>query len=228
MNIYFVNRYSKLKGPFDIIGSNRQHIIKIGDICLHDTTKGVEFLFVYNSNNIWNSCKFVGIGKCEILSEIGNTLLFSFDGLSRRKGNTPQLKQLALCYREKVIVDFFRNAVDILEYRKDFWDVSLFRQFFASSQELITPNEIISPSIIPDSRKYPSAFAKYLDNELIELLQSSINEGIGLKEAYVILREKNPVLFRSALVKFIEDNPNRTIYDKYSIPSSDEAEKEYI
>lgn len=87
MNVYFVNRYSKLKGPFDIIDSNRQHIIKIGDICLRDTTEGVAFYVVYNTSNSWNSCKVVGIGDNDVLSNIGNTLLFSFDGLSRRKGD---------------------------------------------------------------------------------------------------------------------------------------------
>ena len=86
MNIYFVNRYSKLKGPFDIIDSNRQHLIKVGDICLRDTIEGVAFYVVFNSNNMWNACKLVGVGRNETLPDIGNTLLFSFDGLSRRRG----------------------------------------------------------------------------------------------------------------------------------------------
>ena len=75
MNIDFVNRHSKLKGPFDIIDSNRQHIIKVGDICLRDTVDGVSFYVVYNSTNMWNACKMVGIGRNDTLSETGNTLL---------------------------------------------------------------------------------------------------------------------------------------------------------
>ena len=73
MNIYFVNRYSKLKGPFDIIDSNRQHIIKVGDICLRDTVDGVSFYVVYNSTNMWNACKRVGIGDNGVLTDQGNT-----------------------------------------------------------------------------------------------------------------------------------------------------------
>ena len=46
MNIYYVNRYSKYKGPFDIIDSNREHIIKVVDICLRDYVEGVAFLVV--------------------------------------------------------------------------------------------------------------------------------------------------------------------------------------
>lgn len=217
MNIYLVNRYSKFKGPFDIIDSNREHIIRVGDICLRDNVEGVTFLVVCSSDNSWDSCKCVGIGNNEVLNGQGNTLLFSFDGLHKRKGNVFLIKQLSDCFREKVIVDFFTNAIDILEYKKDLWDVSLFSQFFASSQDLITRPETIKSSVIPNFRKYPSEFAKYLDDELLELLTASLNEGNGLKEAYMILREKNPMLFRAALMKFLSENPKRTIFDKPTV-----------
>lgn len=213
MNIYLVNRYSKLKGPFDIIDSNRQHIIKVGDICLRDTEGGVDFLVVYNSNNIWSSCKLVGTGNNEILSEIGNTLLFSFDGLNRRKGIIPLIKQLVLCYREKVIIDFLNNAIDILEYRKDFWDGYLFPQFFADSQELIEIDKETVSKKQPNSIHYPSVFAEYLSSELLDLLNAKLSEGLGLKESYLVLREKNPKQFRTSLMKFLAENPNGSIYD---------------
>ena len=217
MNIYLVNRYSKFKGPFDIIGFNREHIIRVGDICLRDYVEGVAFLVVCSSKNSWNACKRVGIGNNEVLNGQGNTLLFSFDGLHKRKGNVFLIKQLSDCFREKVIVDFFTNAIDILEYKKDLWDVSLFSRFFASSQDLITRPETIKSSVIPNSRRYPSVFAKYLDDELLELLTASLNEGNGLKEAYMILRDKDPMLFRAALMKFLAENPKRTIFDKPAV-----------
>ena len=214
MNIYYVNRYSKYKGPFDIIDSNREHIIKVGDICLRDYIEGVAFLVVNSSDNSWNACKQVGIGNHDSLVDQGNTLLFSFDGLHRRKGNAALLKQLIDCYREKVIVDFFSNAIEILAYKKDFWDVSLFQRFFANSQELIPRNEQPKPSIVQNSRVYPSEFAKYLDKELFGLLMAGLNTGNGLKAMYKFLREKEPVLFRAALMKFLSENPTGTIYDK--------------
>ena len=214
MNIYFVNRYSKLKGPFDIIDSYRQHIIKVGDICLRDTFEGVVFYVVYSSTNMWNACKFVGIGRNDTLSETGNTLLFSFDGLSRRKGNIKLIEQLTLCFREKVIDDFFKNAVDILEYKKDFWDGSLFPQFFASTQEFVNRGEKKKPDVSTETNYYPTVFAQYLSKELLELLITSLNEGNELKEAYLILREKHPKIFRKALMKFLTKNPSGTIFDK--------------
>ena len=214
MNVYFVNRYSKLKGPFDIIDSNRQHIIKIGDICLRDTIEGVAFYVVYNTSNSWNSCKVVGIGENDVLSDIGNTLLFSFDGLSRRKGDIALIKQIRLCFKEKVIDDFFRNAVDILEYKKDFWDGSLFPQFFASSQELIDRIDQKKPVVIAKTNRLPSVFAQYLSKELQDILTDSLIDGKELKEAYIIIREKHPDMFRKALMQFLSENPSGTIYDK--------------
>lgn len=217
MNIYFVNRYSKYKGPFDIIDSNREHIIKVGDICLRDYVEGVEFLVVCSSDNSWKACKSVGIGDNSILSNQGNTLLFSFDGLHKRKGNVSLIKQLIDCYREKVIINFFGNAIDILEYKKDFWDVSLFSQFFASSQELISRSESKKTYVVQFDRQYPSEFAKYLDKELFSMLMAGLNTGNGLKAMYKFLREKEPVLFRTALMKFLSENPTGTIYDKPTI-----------
>lgn len=214
MNIYYVNRNSNLKGPFDIIDSNRQHIIKVGDICLRDTSDGIAFYVVYNSSNSWNSCKVVGFGDNDTLSDIGNTLLFSFDGLSRRKGNIALIKQARMCFREKVIDDFFCNALDILEYKRDFWEGSLFPQFFASSQELVDRDEQRKSDVSTDTNHYPSIFAKYLNKELLEQLINSLNEGNELKEAYQNLRKEHPELFRKALMKFLTENPGGTIFDK--------------
>jgi len=214
MNVYFVNRYSKLKGPFDIIDSNRQHIIKVGDICLRDTIDGIAFYVVHNLNNTWNACKLVGVGENNFLSDTGNTLLFSFDGLSRRKGDIALIKQITLCFREKVIDDFFRNAVDILNYKKDFWDVALFPQFFASSQELVDRDKQKKSDERTSTNHYPSIFAQYLSKELLELLIEKLKEGNELKEAYQILRMKDPEMFRKALMQFLTENPSGTIFDK--------------
>lgn len=214
MNVYFVNRYCKFKGPFDIIDSNRQHFIKVGDICLRDTVEGVDFYVVSDLTNVWKACKLVGVGKNENLSETGNTLLFSFDGLSKRKGDIKLIERLALCFREKVIDDFFRNAVEILQYRKDFWDASLFLQFFASSQELVERDVKETTAIISNKISYPTVFAQYLSDELRQLLTTCLNEGNDLKGAYSILREKYPEMFRKALMQFLKENPSCNIFDK--------------
>lgn len=220
MNIYLVNRYSKLKGPYDIIDSNREHIIKVGDICLRDYVEGLAFLVVQSTDNSWNACKRIGVGKNQIVTDLGNTLLFSFDGIHQRKGNIDLLKQLLSSYKEKVIYDFFINAIEILEYKRDFWDVSLFQRFFAISQELISPIADKDQSAGLENHDYPTVFAKYLNADLLELLIASINEGKSIKEAYELLRDKDAASFRAAMMRFLVENPYGSIFEKlpYSTP----------
>lgn len=141
MNIYIVNRPSHYKGPFDIIDSYRKQIINVGDVCLRETVDGIAFLFVYKTENAWGSCLCVGVGRFNTSDQLKESLLFSFDGIHGRKGNTSMLNQLLACFREKVIVDFFINAIDILKFKKDTWDLSLFQQFFSPVKTLISPDE---------------------------------------------------------------------------------------
>lgn len=212
MNIYFVNRRSKLKGPYDIIDSHRKKIIKVGDICLHDCDEGMSFLIVVGLENSWNACKRVGVGDHGAFSGIGNTLVFSFDGLHKRYGNVALIKQLQECFIEKTIVDFFNNAIDIILYKTDFWDASLLGQLYSTCNNSIN-QDVIKPSVIQTTGDYPSVFAKYLDETLMNLLTQCLDEGYVLKDAYKLLREKEPGLFRVALLEYLAENPNGTIYD---------------
>jgi len=222
MIVYYVNRNTKYKGPYDIIDSNRQHIIKVGDVCLRDTKDGVCFLLVTNSDNSWNACKQVGVGANSELSELGNTLLFTFDGLHKRSGNIPLIVQMSHCFREKVIVDFFTNAKDILKYKTDFWDASLFVQFFASTQVLLDRNTDRTTSTQHVLKKYPTYFAKYFDDDLLRVLNESLGQGKSIKEAYVSIRDQYPSAFRNAMMTFLLENPGHTIYDKPAVTSEPE------
>ena len=225
MNIYYVNRNTKYRGPYDIIDSNRQHIIKVGDVCLRDSNDGVSFLLVTNSENSWNACKRVGLGSNSELAELGNTLLFSFDGLHKRKGNIPLLVQLSDCYREKVIIDFLQNAKDILEYKTDFWDASLFVQFLSSSQILVDRKKETTSSPQPISPKYPTLFAKYLHDDHLKVLNDTLARGGSLKDAYMAIRSQYPMSFRDALMTFLLENPDFTIYDKPPVKVEPEKEE---
>ena len=141
MNIYIVNRQSHYKGPFDIIDSYRKQLINVGDVCLRESEDGIAFLFVYKTENTWSSCLCVGVGRYNTSNQLKESLLFSFDGIHGRKGNASTLNQLLLCFREKVIVDFFINAIDILKFKKDTWDLTLFQQFFSPVKTLISQEE---------------------------------------------------------------------------------------
>ncbi len=217
MIVYLVNRNSKFKGPYDIIDSNRQHIIKVGDICLRDTINGLAFLVVINSDNFWNACKCIGLGSNSETFGLDNTLLFSFDGLHKRIGNIPLIDKLSGCFREKVIVDFFYNAIDILEYKTDFWDASLFMQFFASSQTLLDNKKEVITRIQTVSVYYPTHFAQYLSEDLLQVLNEIIAQGKSLREGYEFIRDQSPSSFRKALMTFLYENPGHTIYEKLDV-----------
>lgn len=136
MNVYFVNRYSKIKGPFDVFNNNRKQLLNVGDICLRSCDDGIAFLLLSSSDNTWNSCKQIGLGENNVLTELNNQLLFSFDGLHKRIGNLVLIRKFSAAFKEKVIVDFFQNAIDILAYKRDNWDVSLFSRFLSPKEEL--------------------------------------------------------------------------------------------
>ena len=150
MNIYLINRQASYKGPFDILGSNREQILNVGDVCLRETVDGIAFLYVYRTDNTWSSCLFVGIGTKNNLIGLEESLLYSYDGVHKRQGDISLIKKLLHCFREKVIVDFFKNAIDILEFKNDAWDVRLFQEFFSPVKELVSQKDTEEIEVKPN------------------------------------------------------------------------------
>lgn len=216
MNIYFINRNSKWKGPFDVIDSRNKRIISIGDVCLRDTNESILFLFVENKINKWSSCKTIGYGTNEKFLLIGNTLLFSFDGIGKRHGNINLLNTLVECFTENGIRIFFSNAIEILEYKRDFWDFRVFQKLLIPSQNSFNQqNKEKTETIINSPLKhFPSKFASYFDEVIVDRLISLLNSGMTLRESYTLIRKDHPIAFRNALLKFQNENHRKSIYDK--------------
>lgn len=219
MNIYLVNRYSKLKGPFDIVDSNREQIIKVGDICLRDYVEGLVFLYVNSTNNNWDSCLRVGVGRNDTLTDLNNSLLFSFDGLHKRKGNISLIKELLPCFREKVIFDFLSTAIDILEYKKDSWDFNYLLQFLSPTKELIVQPEInkteAAPKVVETTTKPASRIvaeievgedSPYLDSptKIKEIQKLFKRYHQGDKKAYEQIVKENVKLVASIAHSYID------------------------
>ena len=112
MNIYFVNKQSKLKGPFDIKNGRQIQILRIGDVCIRDTEDGLLFLLVVNNINRWNSCKCIDKAKYTETKLTGNTLLFSFNGIEKRVGNVGILEWLSKIYPSEIIRNFLEQNLD--------------------------------------------------------------------------------------------------------------------
>lgn len=211
MNIYFVNKNSKQKGPYDITDQHRQKIITIGDVILRDTTEGIKFLFVVSDINTWEGCKCAATIKGNVgLS--ANNLLFSFDGIRRRKGNIEVLEKLQSISDSLALKDFFENAVSILSYQYDWWDVEVFQRVYGLTSMLDSKSVNTFGSSQQCLNEF--LFESYLNDDALLLFHSLLENNHSLKEIYTKIRAEYPISFRQALKSFLNDHPNSTIYDK--------------
>lgn len=211
MNIYFVNKNSKQKGPYDITDQHRQKIITIGDVILRDTTEGIKFLFVVSDINTWEDCKCAATIKVNVgLSS--NNLLFSFDGIRRRKGNIEVLEKFQSISDSLALKDFFENAVSILSYQYDWWDVEVFQRVYGLTSVLDSKSVNTFGSSQQCLNEF--LFESYLKDDALLLFHSLLGNNHSLKEIYTNIRAEYPISFRQALKSFLNDHPNSTIYDK--------------
>ena len=162
MHIYFVNQYSKIVGPFDITDSNHQKNIRNGDVIIRDTCDGLCFLIVTSSINKWNRCKCIDTVQGHLKRE-GNFLLFSFDGISKRFGDIQALSELSQLFQNPPCHDFFENALSILTYKCDLWDISIFKDIHSLTPFKIY-NDNADKSIVIDKKTYSQyLFEDYFD-----------------------------------------------------------------
>lgn len=209
MIIYFVNKNSTIKGPFDIMDAHRNRIMKVGNVCIRETSQGVSFLLVVSETNRWNACKCIGYAKGDLGLE-GNTLLFSFDGLSRRYGAINKIEALCTIFDEEPLHSFFTNAFEILSYNSDLWDVSTFSRMLSLSP-LETPTMLREEPVTYN--RGITKFERYLSKDSRTLFLSLHSQDKTLREAYQIVRENFPDDFRKAMKQFLRENPQATIYD---------------
>ena len=210
MIIYFVNKNSTIKGPYDIMDAHRNRIMRVGDICIREDSRGVSFLLVVSGTNRWNTCKCIGYSKGDLNLE-GNTLLFSFDGLSRRFGLVDKIKELCTIFINEPLHSFFTNALDILSYKSDLWDVSTFSKMLILSP-LEPPTKVREESTT--YLKSITKFERYLPKDSRTLFWALYSEGISLREVYQTIRKQYPDDFRQAIKQFLKENPQATIYEK--------------
>lgn len=190
--------------------AHRTRIMKVGDVCIHEDSHGVSFLLVVSETNSWNACKCIGYANGELGLE-GNTLLFSFDGLSRRFGMINIIESLCSIFSDEPLHSFFTNASEILAYKSDLWDVSTFSRMLS-----LSPLEI--PTMVREEpiryNKGITKFDLYLSKDCRTLFFLLYSQNKTLREIYQIVRKKYPDDFRKAMKLFLKDNPHATIYDR--------------
>jgi len=208
MIIYFVNKNSSAKGPFDIKYLHHQNIIKIGDICIRDTGNRLSFLWVVSESNKWCDCKCLSIVDYDELSIEGNAMLFSFNGVGRRFGNIPYLQELSHVFSLEPFHVFFTNAIQVLQYKIDLLDAELLLKIHSAS---IVKNQRTAKSGNNTNNKLSTSFIDYFGKELLTPFDMLSND-LSLKEKYMYLRSNYPTEFKQALFQFIKDNPKSNIY----------------
>lgn len=212
MNIYFVNKASRIPGPFDITDSCNKRILRIGDVCIRDTDSVLNFLLVVENLNKWNSCKCVSKVKYKNIELGGNSLLFSFDGLKRRVGKVTKLQIISELFIEEPVHSFLLNAIDILLYKCDLWNLEVFLNIHT-----VYP---LSPSLVNTKNKTrelvntPTIFYTYFSSEMKSTFDHLYKQGLSLRDVYKDVRRKYPNGFRLALLDFTHDYPTISIYER--------------
>lgn len=212
MHIYFVNSKSSINGPYDITDSHRRKIIRIGDVIIRENDNSLSFLIVVSDVNNWSSCKCIDSSD-KLLDIDKNTLLYSFDGISRRKGDIDILYQLLKIFDSSLICAFIDNAISILSYNCDLWDIDIFYRMHSFTPIEIDRNDDTTQQIVHSNLHTTYIFEGYLKDEVKELFLSLVNQNIRMRDVYEEVRESYPVEFREAIRAFINDYPQSTIYD---------------
>lgn len=213
MHIYFVNQYSKIVGPFDITDSNHKKNIRNGDVIIRDTCDGLCFLIVTSSINKWNRCKCIDTVQGHLKRE-GNFLLFSFDGISKRFGDIQSITELNQLFNSPPCHDFFENALSILTYQCDFWDIGIFKDIHKLSPFDNSAAIVDSPKGIVDNTSTIYLFEEYLSIDSRNLFHELMKKNVVLRDIYREIKRQYPKEFKKALLSFINDHPHSTIYDK--------------
>ena len=213
MHIYFVNRHSKLDGPFDITDMRHQKIIRNGDVIIRETSDGLCFLIVTSSINKWNRCKCIDTVKGHLKRE-GNSLLFSFDGISKRFGDIQSITELNQLFNSPPCHDFFENALSILTYQCDFWNIGIFKDIHKLSPFDNSAAIVDSPKGIVDKTSTIYLFEEYLSIDSRNLFHELMKKNVVLRDIYREIKRQYPKEFKKALLSFINDHPHSTIYDK--------------
>lgn len=211
MKVYFVSCKSHAVGPFDIRDSRNREFLQKGDICIRDTGTLLSFLLIESTKNLWDSCRCLKTVPSTALLLNANMLLFAFDGINKRKGKIEKLKEISTLFRdEKPFFHFFENIINILEYKCDYIDITIFQQIVKCGKNDSEGKCLPTNDTVHDTKRY---FYEYLEETANEYFVSLYTQGMPLRDIFIEIRHEYPVEFRNALSAFLLDYPQSSIYD---------------
>lgn len=157
-----------------------------------------------------SGCKLIETAKTIkfIKESVKSLLIFEYTDLMPRKGTQEYLSFFIGIFKKKATIDFLRNALDILLYKEDKWDVSIL-QSMALAEKLAV-----------DGPEQKLSFIDFLDKHTKEYFHEQIRKGRTASEAYRIIKTKYPRAFSQSLKQFKVAFPEKSIYDIRLLPSS--------
>lgn len=215
MIIYFIGKNSNLKSPKEL--SKRGGIVlSYGDILIRASSRGYEAYLIENPEKEWGKNRLVALSVDSKNLNWNNFLVYSFDGVDKRRGNVEALKILVSIFRDTVLESVFRAAEDILSFKADRWDTACLIKLYVSNAQ--APTTIPCPKEEPNNLETsPSeiSFISYLPISLQEIARKRLKGGESPKEVISFLRKTESQKFRSAFECFATEHPLKSIYKNF-------------
>jgi hypothetical protein len=153
---------------------------------------------------------YVVLSKCRLIETVktirfmqGNVkygVVFDYSDFNPRNGIHEQLRFFINIFKKRTTVDFLQNALDILLYKEDKWDVSLL-QSMAFAEECI------------DEKVIMYSFVDFLDEQAKNFFNKQIERGCTVSDAYRLTKTTYPIVFAQSVKRFKAVYPEKSIYD---------------
>ena len=211
MKIYFVSVHCTAASPAELTlpcGLNIQE----GDVCIRSFENTLHALYVINARIEWEKLPLISSSLNTMSICWGNSLLYSFNGIDRRCGNTERLELLSQCFSDKIFNKFLSEVIAILKYEKDLIDLAVLKTLIEPGRRVLNRPLRHSPSAAATKNSIEKvSFFSCLSSEL----QNEVAQKLDRDNPHCVLRHIRtayPKEFRIAFKEFNEKNPEGNIY----------------
>ncbi len=127
-------------------------------------------------------------------------IVFENSNLVPRKGDKEILQFLMNIFKRESTVAFLQNALEILRYNEDKWDVSILQSLLFAEQ-------------FTEEKSRKTSFVDFLNNQAKDFFYKQIDNGSPISDAYRSTKATYPIIFTQALKEFKIAYPEKSIYD---------------
>lgn len=221
MIIYYLSECSSIKCPINIQNDGKV-IMRVGDICILSNKNGTKAVIINDVRDKWSNCALVALSKIKLKEDPGSLLLYSYDGITSRKGDILFIRKFQEIFKkDSYFLDFLISAEKILSYQMDVFPSQVLLNIYSvpyrnvnshnenlkkdidNKKDVITEKNV-NNMMVPLGSFLPSN----IENELLNY----ISLGKTLFESYGIIKNKYPKDFTRACILFAEKYPDTSIY----------------